>query len=1463
MNLSLSRHVNLFLLLLLFFGVSFSASATHFRGGSITWQDAELDADGQRNDATIRVVTAWGSYNSTIGLIITPSVGTIAQVSESIINIGGNYDLKTTEFQVKNLDLNTQYLVSFSGGDRISNLQNNANGKWDIQAVIFLKDDNLASKIDLPILYDIPQLQADGATVLSDFVFNVNSSDPNADQIRFRLANTAEMGGGSNPAGFTINANTGIVTWLGSGTVAPGLYSVGVIAEDIDSTGAVKSKSGADFILDIQNKAGVQFTTSGGIPASNTIVVNKGDTFSFGVTSATSTITSASLGDLSGTLTEPTENNYKFTPGGIGSGLDPGTYPVTIEIVDSSDATTNSYLALTFIVVDANAPQLANIEGDTVTYTSATASLLVDAGVDAVLTDSDSTDLNGGSLKLQVIFADSEYEILGINSVGDGAGEIRVTGSEIFYEGNKIGEINSIENGEGKALQIQFTTPDATLAAVQALVHSLNYTDTFLLREIGTRGLTLFIADGDANSNSYRLDVDVQSHPNAPTSGGPLEASNRITIQDLGTLILTTSQLKYVDPDTAASAITLTVSGLANGKFELTTNPGVAITSFTQEQVNNGQIQFVHTVTNALPAYSISADDGATATAASPATVFFSITSTGAANAAENQTTAATVTSAVVTSPTSFSIVSGDDRTLFNINPATGVLSFITAPDAEIPTDADTNNIYVVDIRITDGQINDIQTISITVTDVDDNVVTITSNGGGATAAVNVNENTSSVTTVVAKDDITSVFVYSKNGGTDQAAFTIDSNTGALTFITLPDFEAPADSDNNNTYEVVVAAVSSGLTATQTITVTVLNVNEAPTFTSAATFSPNEGNPAVATITAQDIDSGALTFSLSGGADVGDFTITPAGVLSFNAATDFNNPTDSNTDNSYIVAVTVTDGFYSIVQTITVSVQDVIIADADGDNVPDVFESPTTDTDGDGIPDALDTDSDGDGVPDSAEIGASGIDTDGDGIDDAFDVDQTGGTDANGDGFDDNPQFTDADGDGIPDFLDKDDGNISGSGLGGDSDGDGIPDQVECPVYPNCADIDGDGVPDYSDADTAVVSSSLEEVNTGLKGVGSFNPLILLTVLLLSLLRNVKYVAMLASMFFFASMSFPVNADEGSKELSWYAGVGAGMSKLDPDTSGTIFSIEDDTDTGFKLFAGYEIKQDWFLELGYSDLGKAKMATFGEVEYQFIGLSGRYNFYDYELNGKDLVLFAKAGLASLDNTSTIPYDNNNSTQLFYGAGIEYPLLESLVLRAELETYDEDASFVSINIVKYFGRKATPGKRKIIAEQPVQNEPIAEPKEVAVVAVAPALDSDADDVTDDKDQCSESKTGTIVDENGCPIFSGQIKSIQFEKGSDQLTDEAKQALDAVVETFATYPLLKVEVQAYTDNVGKKDKNLTLSRKRAQSVVDYLTVKGVSGDRLKAEGYGEENPVASNQTDEGREQNRRVEFKVLSD
>jgi len=1458
--------VRLFAFVVLF--ISFSAHAAHFRGGSISWQAAELDADGLKNDVTITVVAAWALGRAVQpGLSLTPSV-TVTPVTNNLIVIDGTYELRTDTYQVKDLDLNTSYLISYAGGNRISNLVNNNDGSWNIQASIFLKDDNLAPKIDLPILFDVPRLQADGVTALTDYTFQVNTADPNADSIRYRVANSTEMGGGSNPIGFAIDANTGVVTWAGSGALASGLYSAGIIVEDFDSTGAIKSKSGADFILDLQSLGEVQFVTSGAIPASRTIVVNKGDTFTFGVSSGTSNISSASLGNLSGSLTEPTANNYEFTPGPVGSGLASGTYPVTIEIIDDDGLTTNAYLPLTFVVADPSAPTIANIEGDSVTYSSTT-EILIDALSDAVLTDSDNTDLNGGSLKLQVIFEDSEWEVLGVSSVGDGAGEIRVTGSEVFYEGNKIGDINSIENGAGVALQIEFNSANATLAAVQALIRSLNYTDTFLLRDVSIRGLTLAVADGNANSNSYRLNVNVLGYPGAPVTGSPLQASNRITLQNLGSVTLTTSQLRYVDPDGGLPAsITLSASAITNGQFELVSNTGVAITSFTQGQINNGLVRFVHTVSNALPTYSISANDGIdAATTPAAASIFFSVTSTDTVSMPENQTLVSTVASAVVGSPTAFSIVSGDDRTLFTINTSSGALSFINSPNAEFPNDADANGIYIVDVRITDGLVNDIQTLSITVTDVNDNVVTITSDGGGATATINVDENNGNVTTVVAQDDITSVITYSISGGADQAAFNINSSSGVLTLLSLPDFETPTDSDTNNEYIVEVTADVSGVTDSQIITVAIQPLNdELPVFTSAGTFTPNEGGTAVATLTATDADSSNLTYSITGGTDQADFTITSAGVLSFVTAPDFNNPQDSDTNNSYLVDVTVTDGTNASVQNITVTVLEIIIPDSDNDNVPDVYESPLLDSDGDGLPDATDEDSDGDGIADGIEIGLTGNDTDNDGIDDAFDVDQTGGTDANGDGFDDAPQFTDADADGIPDYLDRDDGNAPSSALGGDSDNDGIPDQVECPAQP-CADTDGDSIPDYADADSLLVSPDLEAVDTGLKGVGSFNPLFLLMFALLRFVVQIRWAVKKFLAIFLMLVVIPASAAE-DEIYNWYLGAGVGLSTMDPDTRNTIFSVNEDTDAGYKVFAGYVFNKRWSAELSYNDLGTTTMQTFGEIDYSAFGLAARFNVFAVPVAGEDLTFFIKAGVGVLDTEANIPINNINSSQIFYGGGAEYPVSETLFIRAELESFDEDASLLSLNIVKYFGKKSTAKKQAPAEPEPEQQKPVKEeavfeeaPSESVVVAVI--LDADQDGVVDEKDACPDSKQGDAVDENGCSLFSGQMESIQFELGSDQLTQGSMQSLDKLAQTLSVYPLLIIEVQAYTDSHGKEASNLELSNRRAQSVVDYLVTKDISQRRLQAKGYGEASPIADNKTAEGRSKNRRVEFKKVSE
>ncbi|MDC6705831.1 cadherin repeat domain-containing protein, partial [Leclercia adecarboxylata] len=149
----------------------------------------------------------------------------------------------------------------------------------------------------------------------------------------------------------------------------------------------------------------------------------------------------------------------------------------------------------------------------------------------------------------------------------------------------------------------------------------------------------------------------------------------------------------------------------------------------------------------------------------------------------------------------------------------------------------------------------------------------------------------------------------------DQSKFSITSG-GVLTFLAAPDFENPTDAGTNNIYNVTVqASDGNGGTTTQDIAVTVTPVSEnAPVFTSAETINVAENTTSVLTVTATDADLPVqtVTFSIFGGADAAKFSITSEGVLTFQAAPDFENPTDAGTDNVYNVIVWANDGNFGV-----------------------------------------------------------------------------------------------------------------------------------------------------------------------------------------------------------------------------------------------------------------------------------------------------------------------------------------------------------------------------------------------------------------------------------------------------------------------------------------------------------------------------------------------------------------------
>nr|MBX2884870.1 tandem-95 repeat protein [Granulosicoccus sp.] len=282
------------------------------------------------------------------------------------------------------------------------------------------------------------------------------------------------------------------------------------------------------------------------------------------------------------------------------------------------------------------------------------------------------------------------------------------------------------------------------------------------------------------------------------------------------------------------------------------------------------------------------------------------ITSASAVNVSENQTSVLTVTSTDVDGGTpTYSIAGGADAGLFSIDGSSGALTFSTAPDFEIPADSGADNVYDVTVQVADGNGGtDTQAIAVTVTNVNEDPL-ITS-----AATVNAAENQMSVLTVTSTDVDGGTPTYAITGGADAGHFSINGSTGALTFNTAPDFESPADTGANNVYDLTVqVADGNGGTDTQTIAVTVTNVNEDPVISSAASVNAAENQTAVTTITSTDVDGDSPTYSISGGTDAGLFSINgSSGALTFNTAPDFESPADTGADNVYDVTVQVADG---------------------------------------------------------------------------------------------------------------------------------------------------------------------------------------------------------------------------------------------------------------------------------------------------------------------------------------------------------------------------------------------------------------------------------------------------------------------------------------------------------------------------------------------------------------------------
>ena len=150
-----------------------------------------------------------------------------------------------------------------------------------------------------------------------------------------------------------------------------------------------------------------------------------------------------------------------------------------------------------------------------------------------------------------------------------------------------------------------------------------------------------------------------------------------------------------------------------------------------------------------------------------------------------------------------------------------------------------------------------------------------------------------------------------------------------------------------------------------------------------------------------------------------------------------------------------------------------------------------------------------------------------------------------------------------------------------------------------------------------------------------------------------------------------------------------------------------------------------------------------------------------------------------------------------------------------------------------------------------------PEGVQVDANGCALDGDEDGVPDYLDKCLATPKGNVVDIDGCSLKLLTIEDVHFAFDSYSLNTEAKAILDDAVVKLNVHSASSFMIEGHTDSDGTDDYNMRLSERRASSVMNYLISRGVDASRLTAVGKGENFPIASNDSRQGRADNRRVD------
>ena len=261
-------------------------------------------------------------------------------------------------------------------------------------------------------------------------------------------------------------------------------------------------------------------------------------------------------------------------------------------------------------------------------------------------------------------------------------------------------------------------------------------------------------------------------------------------------------------------------------------------------------------------------------------------------------------------------LLSGTDASAFSISG--NVVSFSGVPDYENPVDSNGDNIYNLNVIATDGLLSATSPeFTITITNLNDNAPVISD----LPSNIDVSNGQTTVLTITVTDADNDTPTLSLTG-TDASKLSITSE-GAIAFNSSPSFGDPTDANSDNIYEFTVNAADSSYTTTQSATVTVLETNDPPIFDDLdSSYTVEENTVDVVTVGATDPDGSAIGYSITGD-DAASLTIDSNGVLSFAVTADYENPSDSNSNNTYDINVVISDGSNEVSQAVSIIVTEV------------------------------------------------------------------------------------------------------------------------------------------------------------------------------------------------------------------------------------------------------------------------------------------------------------------------------------------------------------------------------------------------------------------------------------------------------------------------------------------------------------------------------------------------------------